>query len=115
MGTLAFEYHLDGYIKLVPCIPYERGAVLTLKSGSNEAQVANVYLDSSYEGHYVYLNDKWVKILYVREGGRNIVLSESMTANDTVETMITRMNEIELSGDGLALTNIELNYTPLVR
>jgi hypothetical protein len=112
---LSFEYHLDGYIKLAPCIPYERGAVLTTKSGSNEAQVANVYLDSSYEGHYVYLNNTWVRIIYVREGGRNIVLSENMSKNETVETMITKMNEIELAGDGLALTNIELTYTPLVR
>lgn len=54
LGTLAFEYHLDGYLHLDPCVPYERSAVLTLTSGSNEAQVANVILGDEYVGHYVY-------------------------------------------------------------
>ena len=43
------------------------------------------------------------------------VISEAMPESGTAEAPVVTMNEIEISGDGLDLTRLEIDYTPRVR
>lgn len=64
-------------------------------------------------GQFIYL-DGWKSIRLVHNENR-AVISESMSESGTVETPVVTMNEIEISGDGLDLTRLEIDYTPRVR
>lgn len=115
VGTPAFEYHVDGYLDLASCQPYERDVVVTKAEGSATVTVENLDVDTSYVGRYVYLEDAWRRILYVYNDGRTFELDASMTESSTENTMIAVLNRIELEGDNMSLTSLELEYTPMLR
>jgi len=114
--TIAFEYHLDGYISLAPCIPYDRKIYVSYVSGSNEVAVQDMpWLNDEYVGRYIYLNQVWRKILYVRDSGKTLVVNATMNQTADELTDIVVMNEINLSGTSLALTDVQIDYTAYVR
>lgn len=65
------------------------------------------------EGQFVYL-DGWKKIKLVNNENK-AVISETMAESSTAETPVVTMNEIEISGENLALTHFEIDYIPRVR
>ena len=64
-------------------------------------------------GQFIYLNG-WKSIRLVSSPNR-AVISEAMPESGTAEAPVVTMNEIEISGDGLDLTRLEIDYTPRVR
>lgn len=77
--------------------------------------VHNLTLDSSYVGHYVYLDDAWQRILYVHEDGQSFEIGANAAQSGGLITMIAVMNRITIAGDNLNLSSIELDYTPMLR
>lgn len=115
MGTTAFEYHVDGYLDIASCQPYDRDVAATTTAGSASVSIQGIVLDESYVGRYIYLEDAWHRILYVRDNGQTIEIDSSMTQAATAITMIAVMNRIELEGDNMSLTSFELEFTPMLR
>ena len=114
--TYAFEYHLDGYLSLAPCAPYDRGVHVSYTSGSNEVQVlAQNFLDDSFVGKHVFLDGAWRRIIAVRSDHRTAVINANMTKTAVEITDIVVMNQLTLEGDSLALTDLKIEFTPMVR
>ena len=65
------------------------------------------------EGQYLYLNG-WKKIREVTNDSRAII-SQAADVTGKTATPIVTMNEIELSGDSVALTRLGIEYTPRMR
>lgn len=109
---VAFPFHDEGYITLAPCTPFIRALRVNYSSGSNIITSDGGFLPHM-EGQFVYL-DGWKKIRLVSNENK-AVISETMTGSGTAETPVVTMNEIEISGENLALTRFEIDYTPRVR
>ena len=64
-------------------------------------------------GQFLYL-DGWKKIRQITDA-HSAILSDKATSSGTTAAPIVTMNEIEISGENLALTMLEVDYTPSVR
>ena len=64
-------------------------------------------------GQFLYL-DGWKKIRQITDT-LSAILSDKAVSNGTTAVPIVTMNEIEISGVNLALTMLEVDYTPRVR
>lgn len=64
-------------------------------------------------GQFLYL-DGWKKIRQITDA-LSAILSDKAVSNGTTAVPIVTMNEIEISGVNLALTMLEVDYTPRVR
>ena len=109
---MAFPFHDEGYITLAPCTPFVRSLRVNYTTGSNIITSDGGFRDYM-AGQFVYL-DGWKRISLVYSENR-AVISGSMAETGSVETPVVTMNEIEISGDSLALTKLEIEYTPRVR
>ena len=61
-------------------------------------------------GQFLYL-DGWKKIRQITDA-HSAILSDKAVSNGTTAGPIVTMNEIEISGVNLALTMLEVDYTP---
>ena len=109
---MAFPFHDEGYITLAPCTPFVRSLRVNYTANSNIITSDGGFLPQM-EGQFVYLGG-WKKIRLVSSENR-AVISEIMADSGSSETPIVTMNEIEISGNGLDLSKMEIEYTPRVR
>lgn len=109
---LAFAMHDEGYIELAPCTPFERSIAISHTEKSNIITSEGLFLPHM-EGQFLYL-DGWKKIRQITDA-HSAILSEKATNSGTTFVPIVTMNEIEISGENLALTMLEVDYTPRVR
>ena len=109
---MAFPFHDEGYITLAPCTPFVRNLRVNYTANSNIITSDGGFLPYMM-GQFIYLNG-WKCIRLVSSPNR-AVISEAMTESGTTEAPVVTMNEIEISGDGLNLTRLEIDYTPRVR
>lgn len=111
-SELAFAMHDEGYIELVPCIPFERSIAISHTENSNIVTSDGLFLPHM-TGQFLYL-DGWKKIRQITDA-HSAILSDKATSSGTTAVPIVTMNEIEISGENLALTMLEVDYTPRVR
>lgn len=109
---LAFAMHDEGYIELAPCTPFERSIAISHTEDSNIVTSEGLFLPHM-EGQFLYL-DGWKKIRQITDA-HLAILSDEVASSGTTSTPIVTMNEIEISGENLALTMLEVDYTPRVR
>ncbi len=109
---LAFAMHDEGYIELAPCTPFERSIAISHTENSNIITSDGPFLPYM-EGRFLYL-DRWKKIRQITDA-HSAILSDKATSSGTTVVPIVTMNEIEISGENLALTMLEVDYTPRVR
>lgn len=109
---LAFPFHEEGYITLAPCTPFVRAMPVSYTAGSSVITSGGGFLPHMV-GQFVYL-DGWKSIRQVNDEN-TVVISERMSESGSTETPVVTMNEIEISGDGLDLTRLEIDYIPRVR
>ena len=109
---LAFAMHDEGYIELAPCTPFERSIAISHTENSNSVTSEGVFLPHM-EGQFLYL-DGWKKIRQITDT-HSAILSDKVASSGTTAVPIVTMNEIEISGENLALTMLEVEYTPRVR
>jgi len=109
-----FEFHNDGYVSLAPCIPYTRNVNLAYTSGSNIVTAFSYIFQEEDVGRYVLLNNKWYRIIYIQDDA-HAVISEFMKASGSEATIITCMNELEVTSDGTFTGHIEFRYVPMIR
>ena len=109
---MAFPFHDEGYITLAPCTPFVRALRVNYTANSNIITSDGGFLPHM-TGQFIYLNG-WKSIRLVSSPNR-AVISEAMPESGTAEAPVVTMNEIEISGDGLDLTRLEIDYTPRVR
>lgn len=111
-SQLAFAFHDEGYLELAPCMPFVRALRISHTAGSNIVTSDHGFL-KPMQGQYLYLNG-WRKIREITNANQAI-LSENAEADGTITTPVVTMNEIELSGDNVKLSKLEIEYTPRVR
>lgn len=109
---LAFAMHDEGYIELDPCTPFERSIAISHTENSNIITSEELFLPYM-AGQFLYL-DGWKKIRQITDA-HSAILSDKATSSGTAAVPIVTMNEIEISGENLALTMLEVDYTPRVR
>ena len=109
---LAFAMHDEGYIELAPCTPFERSIAISHTEDSNIVTSEGLLLPYM-EGQFLYL-DGWKKIRQITDV-HSAILSDKAASSGTTAVLIVTMNEIEISGENLALTMLEVDYTPRVR
>ena len=109
---LAFAMHDEGYIELAPCTPFERSITISHTEDSNIVTSEGLFLPHM-AGQFLYL-DGWKKIRQITDV-HSAILSDKAASSGTTAVSIVTMNEIEISGDNLALTMLEVDYTPRVR
>lgn len=109
--TMAFAMHDEGYLTLAPCTPFVRELEISHTEGSNIVTCAGGFV-SHMKGQYLYF-DGWKAIREVTDAS-TAILSEAAAGTGTTRTPIVTMNEIEVQGDGLALTRFEVEYTPRI-
>lgn len=109
---LAFAMHDEGYIELAPCTPFERSIAISHTEGSNIVTSEERFLPHM-AGQFLYL-DGWKKIRQITDA-HSAILSDKAASSGTTAVPIVTMNEIEISGENLALTTLAIDYTPRVR
>lgn len=109
---LAFAMHDEGYIELDPCTPFERSIAISHTENSNIITSEEIFLPYMEE-QFLYL-DGWKKIRQITDA-HSAILSDKATSSGTTAVPIVTMNEIEISGENLALTMLEVDYTSRVR
>ena len=109
---LAFAMHDDRYIELAPCTPFERSIAISHTENSNIVTSEAFFLPHM-AGQFLYL-DGWKKIRQITDA-HSAILSDKATNSGTTAVPIVTMNEIEISGENLALTMLEVDYIPRVR
>lgn len=112
-AELAFPFHDEGYITLAPCTPFVRSLPISYAAGSNEITSIGGFRPHMV-GQFVYLEDGWKSIRQVIDDNTAIV-SARMSDSGAADTPVVTMNEIEISGDNLALDRLEIDYVPRVR
>ena len=101
---LAFAMHDEGYIELAPCTPFERSIAISHTEDSNIITSDGPFLPYM-AGQFLYL-DGWKKIRQITDA-HSAILSDKAASSGTTSTPIVMMNEIEISGENLALTMLE--------
>ena len=109
---MAFAMHDEGYIELAPCTPFERSIAISHTENSNIVTSEGLFLPHM-AGQFLYL-DGWKKIRQITDA-HSAILSDKAASSGTTFVPIVTMNEIEISGENLALTTLEVDYTPRVR
>lgn len=113
-NELAFEYHDDGYIRLLPCTPYERDVEVVYTEDSNIVSFSTRLTDNTLIGRYMRLNGEWLRIVSINSDD-SVIVNKRLSISGTEHTMIAAMNELTVSGDGASLTQFEIEYVPLLR
>lgn len=123
--SYAFEYHNDGYIRLSPCVPYDRDVIIRTTAGSENVVIQGLTMDEDYVGRYIYIpNDGiWTKIISVY-GGQNCKVDIAPTASGIEATMVAVLNEVSVllrdketgtTGGTAELSRFEIEYAARTR
>lgn len=62
---------------------------------------------------FVFAEDAWHRITDVLDSGE-IVIATNMTVTDSTSGVITGMNELEISGEDVELTTLNIVFSPRV-
>ena len=111
--TLAYEYHDRGYITLEPFGRMWDNVLVEYEAGNNEITIRNIVPTQELVGQYVYLSGEWIRIIAVLATG-HVVITKRMENDGLENTHLARMNEIEITGDNVELTKLEVDYTPRI-
>lgn len=109
-----FEAHDEGYIRLAPCTPYQRGVLIQHTEGSNYVSVASGYVTKGMIGQYLLLGGTWYRIISV-SGYNTLVLNRNVSTTGSDLCMIATMNEITITAEGAEFTTLDITYTPRIR
>ena len=119
-GEFAFAFHNHGYLTLAGCGMFRRGVTVTVKRLSpltvrSDSALFSPEID---KGQYVYFNNEWHRILSI-SGPNELVLTDSQfvitPVGETASIITAAMNEIQIVGTDVNLTEFDLQFTPLVR
>ena len=109
-----FEYHNEGYLTLAPYLPKQFNVGVEYKKGSATVSFYGLTSLENYLGKYIYLEDAWHKIVSVSEEDGTAELDTAITANGATLTKIVTMNEIKITGTGMTLNKLSIDYTPVI-
>ena len=112
-GDYAFSYHNFGYITLAGCGAYRK---LWIASTANSATITSneQFRKATDVGKYVFIGSAWYKILSVTNFS-SAILDRTVNVGGEQETIMATMNEIYVQGEDVNLTDLKIEYTPLVR
>lgn len=111
----AFDLHDEGYIRLEPYDEVYRDILVTWTANTNIARIQsdNIDVSDALIGKHIFLNNEWTKIVDVLDDGGQ-VLTDTFLTSDSQITMITTMNELEISGDDIGLESLTITCNPKV-
>ena len=107
----AFGCHNRGLISLDPCNIIRNEVTVVYTSGSNVIELPDLPSWIDPLGKYVWINRKWYRIASLNTDG-TAVISASADASGIDVTKIVTMNQIQVEGDGVALTELSYEFTP---
>lgn len=113
-STIAFEFHGDGYIRLVPCGMLYMDVLASYLEGSNLVSIQNYDVHDSFVGKYIFLNNSWMEITSIIDE-HTLTISSSMSQSGQEETKIATMNKITISGEQVSLSKLEIDYVPQIQ
>ena len=99
-------------MSLRPVLHFRGSIAISHTENSNIVTSEGIFLPHM-AGQFLYL-DGWKKIRQITDA-HSAILSDKAASSGTTSTPIVTMNEIEISGENLALTMLEVDYTPRVR
>ena len=111
---LFFEYHNEGYVTLAPYLPKQFDVGVEYNSGSTTISFYGLSSIENYVGKYIYLEGSWRKIVSVSEEDNTAELQEAMSASGATLTKIVTMNEISVTGTGMTLNKLSIDYRPII-
>ena len=95
-----------------PFYPHIAPLQVSTTAGSNTIEFLDATPDKSWIGRFVFLGE-WYKIIYVSANG--VVTVHKNVQSETVYTTgIVVMNDLLIEGEGLELTTLDIDYTPLM-
>ena len=111
-GTLNYEYHDDGFLRLDPSPINLDISILTAAGSRNVTVTGGATPNPTWINAFVYIND-WKRITGV--DGNVISLENNETTTQSLETKLIAFNQIGVTSDGnINLTTFEIDYTPLL-
>lgn len=111
--NLAFHYHDMGYIQLAPCTPFVR-SLRVQYAASSRVVTSDGGFSSEMAGQYLFLNGSWTEIRQV-DSESSAQLRNMMTIHGAEDTPVVTMNKISLRGEAVALSRLEIEYTPRIK
>lgn len=114
-GEIDYRYHDDGYISLVPAMPFEKEVPVSYEAGSGKVYCPDGKFDEAMVGTYIYLNEDWHEVLHVINSNEMEVLWQPNTSA-AENAIIAALNRIRIEkSDGVKLSRLEIDYVPKVR
>ena len=110
----AFEHHNDGFIRLVPYYPDITNLKVTYSSSSTTLTVIDATADKSWIGRFIRLGNEWIKISFVSDQGAVTLQKQPAASGTNVVTRLVCMNDIVIAGEGLSLSTLTFDYTPVL-
>ena len=110
---LAFNYHVKGFITLVPYMACEDEIVVSYTAESTTVVRQNEKFDERFIGSYLYIDGAWRKIAAVSLAG-TATISSAPAHTGVAQTKVVIMNEITITGTNATLTRLEADYSPLI-
>lgn len=110
----AFEYHNDGFIRLAPYYPDIQNLKVSYSSSSTTLTVVDATADKNWIGKFVRLGNEWIKIAYVSDQGVVTLAKLPAASGANVSTRLAVLNDITITGDGLTLSTLTFDYTPVL-
>lgn len=108
-----FEFHEDGYISLDSYGEVYRDVSISWKAGTNAVIInSGAKADDHLIGKYIWIY-VWQKIEDVLDDG-SLILAGTFQQDGQMVSTITTMNEIVITGDDVALTDIYVTCSPRV-
>lgn len=109
-----FEAHDEGYIRLAPCVPYQRDVLITFSSGSNKITFSQGAITEDNIGQYLLLENEWYRIIAVTDD-ETAVLNKNLIKSGADVVLVATMNEITITADGATFTTLDIDYVPKTR
>lgn len=111
----ANELHDEGYVTLEPYGVLYQNVAATSVSGSTKIKLSGMDATSDLVGLHIWFGGEWLKISNVLATGELVVL-KTFTSSTTEYATITKMNEIELYGNGAQYRALKfsVDYKPIV-
>ena len=109
-----FQYHNSGFLTQEPYGWNADDLVITTTSGSASVTLENKDIDcADLIGKYLRVNDTWLKIVSSNEN--TIVLASTVPRTETLITKAVSMNEIEITGADIVLSQFSIDYYPMIK
>lgn len=109
-----FEFHDEGFIRLAPCVPYQRSITVSFASGSNVVAFVAGAITQDNIGQYLLINSQWYRIIAVKDD-TSAVINKHLEADGQAICMLATMNEISVQADDAEFTTLEIDYIPRTR